>query len=262
MKKHQCLVRASGLSFSYNGSNKPVFRDLSLSIPTGSTTAILGPNGSGKTTLLQLILGFLRPSEGVIELDGRLQNSYSRRDMGRFMALVPQSEHLAFNLSALEYVLLGRAPYLSPLQAPRASDLEVARSALYAAGADDLAGRSIDTLSGGEQQLVAVARALAQEPRMLLMDEPTAHLDLHNQGRVLEVMRRLAADGVTVAFTTHNPNLAADLATDVILMCDGTVLAAADTSSVLTEENLSRTYDVPVEVLQVGNRRMICLRDA
>jgi iron complex transport system ATP-binding protein len=180
--------------------------------------------------------------------------------MGRFMALVPQNEHLAFNLSALEYVLLGRAPYLRPLQAPGAADVEVALAALQAAGAGELRERTIDTLSGGEQQLIAVARALAQEPRLLLMDEPTAHLDLGNQGRVLDVVRRLAAAGVTVAFTTHNPNLAADLATYVILMRSGTVLAAAPTQSVLTEENLSRTYGVPVEVIQVRGRHMIWLR--
>lgn len=261
MKEHQDLVCACGLSFSYNGSGKAVFQDLSLSIPAGSITAILGPNGSGKTTLLHLVLGFLRPSDGIIELDGRPQAGYARRDMGRFMALVPQSEHLAFNLSALEYVLLGRAPYLKPLQAPRSADLEVALAALEAAGAGELKDRSIDTLSGGEQQLIAVARALAQQPRLLLMDEPTAHLDLSNQGRVLEVVRRLAGDGVTVAFTTHNPNLAAGLATHVILMCEGSVLAAAATRCALTEENLSRTYGVPVEVLEMGERRMIYLRD-
>ena len=261
MKKDHGLVCASGLSFSYNGSGQSVFEDLSLTIPAGSVTAILGPNGSGKTTLLHLILGFLRPNRGEIALGGRPLVSYSRREMGRFMALVPQSEHLAFNLSAVEYVLLGRAPYLRPLQAPRAGDLEVAHAALEEAGADDLKDRSIGTLSGGEQQLVAVARALAQQPRLLLMDEPTAHLDLGNQGRVLDVVRRKAADGVTVVFTTHNPNLASGLASHVILMARGSVRPAAPARSALTEENLSRTYGVPVQVLDVAGRRMICLRE-
>jgi iron complex transport system ATP-binding protein len=255
------LVSTENLSFSYNGSSGTVFEGLRLSIPPRSVTAILGPNGSGKTTLLHLMLGFLRPKNGVIRLAGRPQHHYSRREMGRFMALVPQNEHLAFNLSAVEYVLLGRAPYLGPLQAPRPEDVDVAVAALRAAGAEDLSDRSIDTLSGGEQQLVAIARALAQEPRLLLMDEPTAHLDLGNQGRVLEVVRRLAADDVTVAFTTHNPNLAASLASHVILMSAGEVLAAAPTRSVLTEENLSRTYGVPVDVVEVQNRQMIWLRD-
>ena len=262
MKEHHELVSVRGLAFSYNGSEGSVFRELSMSIPADSITAILGPNGSGKTTLLHLVLGFLRPNEGLIELDGRRQHHYSRREMGRFMALVPQNEHLTFNLSALEYVLLGRAPYLRPLQAPRTEDVEVALAALDSAGARELKARSIDTLSGGERQLVAVARALAQEPRLLLMDEPTAHLDLGNQGRVLQVVRRLGASGVSVAFTTHNPNLAARLATHVVLMSEGRVLTAGATGSVLTEENLSRTYGVPVDVLRLGDRQVIWLRDA
>lgn len=262
MRERQTLVSAQGLAFSYNGSGKAVFRDLSVNIPDGSITAILGPNGSGKTTLLHLILGFLHPNQGLIQLDGRRQSHYSRREMGRFMALVPQNEHLAFNLSSLEYVLLGRAPYLGPLQTPTGRDREVACAALRSTGAEDLRDRSLDTLSGGEQQLVAIARALAQEPRLLLMDEPTAHLDLGNQGRVLDVVRRLAGEGVTVAFTTHNPNLAASLASHVILMSGGGVLAADATRLVLTEENLSRTYGVDVAVVQVGGRQTIWLRDA
>jgi iron complex transport system ATP-binding protein len=261
MEETETIVSASNIWFSYNGPQRPVVRDLSVDIPSGSITAILGPNGSGKTTLLRLLLGFLLPREGMVYVAGRPLVSYSRREMGRLMALVPQSEHIAFNFSALEYVLLGRAPYLGPLESPGVIDQQVALDALQAVGAESLGDRSIAALSGGEQQLVILARAIAQQPQVLLMDEPMSHLDLGNQGRILSIMRRLAASGVTVVFTTHDPNAAVTVATHVVLMRRGEVLAAASPAEAMTGANLSGVYGVPVDVLQVGHRTLICLHD-
>ncbi len=261
MKGTAATIATENLHFSYNGPQQPVLRGLSVEIPAGSLTAILGPNGSGKTTLLRLLLGFLPPSEGTIAIAGRPLSSYSRREMGRLMALVPQSEHIPFNFSALEYVLLGRTPYLRPLESPRPLDRQVAQDALRAVGAEALAHRSVAALSGGEQQLVTLARAVAQQPQILLMDEPMSHLDLGNQGRILSIMRQMTAAGVTVIFTTHDPNVAATVATHVILMRRGEVLAAAPPAQAMNEANLSETYGVPVAVLQVGDRPLICLRE-
>jgi iron complex transport system ATP-binding protein len=254
------IISASNLWFSYNGPQRPVMRDLSVTIPAGSITAILGPNGSGKTTLLRLLLGFLRPREGLVRVAGQPLTSYSRRELGRLMALVPQSEHIAFNFSALEYVLLGRAPYLRPLESPRPIDHQVALDALKAAGVDALRDRAVSSLSGGEQQLVILARALAQQPEVLLMDEPTSHLDLGNQGRILGIMRQMAASDVTVIFTTHDPNAAATVATHVVLLRQGEILTAASTDQAMTTARLSETYGVPVEVVQISPRSLICLR--
>ncbi len=254
-------ISTENLYFSYNGPQRPVLRGLSVGIPAGSLTAILGPNGSGKTTLLRLLLGFLPPSEGMIAVAGQPLSSYSRREMGRLMALVPQSEHIPFNFSALEYVLLGRTPYLRPLESPRPLDRQVAMDALKSVGAEALAERSVAALSGGEQQLVILARAVAQQPRILLMDEPMSHLDLGNQGRILSIMRQMAASEVTVIFTTHDPNAAATVASYVVLMRHGEVLAAAPPAQSMTDANLSETYGVPVAVLQAGNRPLICLRE-
>lgn len=251
------IISISDLWFSYDGPARPALQGLSLEIPRGAVVAILGPNGAGKTTLLHLILGFLTPSRGAIELGGRPQGSYTRREMGRLMALVPQREHIPFNFSATEYVLLGRAPYLRPLEGPRPADRHAARKALQAAGAADLARRDVSALSGGEQQQIAVARALAQQPRILLLDEPTSHLDLGNQGRVMDVVRRLAGEGVTVIFTTHDPNLAAITAEHVVLMQRGQVHTAAPPAVALTSQALSETYGVPVEVLRINGRTMI-----
>jgi len=268
----RAIIDVSDLWFSYDGTDgadggtsdvrhpgQAVLQGLELEIPAGSITAILGPNGSGKTTLLHLILGLLSPGRGTIRLAGRPQASYSRREMGRLMALVPQSEAITFNFSVLEYVLMGRAPYLGPLEMPRPTDRQVAAAALEMTGAGALQDRPVSALSGGEHQLIILARALAQEPRILLLDEPTSHLDLGNQERILRILRRLSAAGVTVVLTTHDPNVAAAVADTVVLMDRGKVFSAAPAASALTAHNLSAVYGVPVLVLQAQDRLIICL---
>jgi iron complex transport system ATP-binding protein len=253
------IVTVSGLSFSYNGSRQAALRDLSLEVPAGTVTAILGPNGSGKTTLLRLLLGVLRPQEGTVRLAGRPQEGYSRRELSQLVGLVPQDEHIPFDFSILEYVLLGRAPYLGPLAMPGEADQQVALAALRTTGLSDLRNRPLPNLSGGERQLAVVARALAQRPRVLLLDEPTAHLDLGNKGRLLQIMRDLAAEGVTLVLTTHDPNAADAVASYVVLMRQGQVLGAGPAEAMLTSEKLSATYGVPVEVFQAGAKRVVLL---
>jgi iron complex transport system ATP-binding protein len=253
------ILSASHLSFSYSGAGPSVLRDLSLEIPAGQITAILGPNGSGKTTLLRLLLGVLRPQSGQIHLAGRVLSSYPRRERGQLLGLVPQDEHIAFDFSVLEYTLLGRAPYLGTLQMPGEADRQMALQSLSAVGLEPLQDRSMPNLSGGERQLAVLARALAQQPQLLLMDEPTAHLDLANQARLLEIMHSLVAQGVTLVLTTHDPGLAASVAGHAVLMHQGQVLAAGPPSSVLTAEKLSETYGVPVRVYHVDGRRLILL---
>lgn len=253
------IVSASGLSFHYGGSRQMVLRDLALQIPAGEITAVLGPNGSGKTTLLRLLLGLLRPQQGQVLIAGCPQESYSRRHLSRLIGLVPQEEHIPFDFTILEYVLMGRAPYLGPLEMPGEEDCRAARAALDTAGLAHLQDRFLPTLSGGERQLATVARALAQKPRILLLDEPAAHLDLGNKSRLLDIMRALAAEGVTQVLTTHDPNLAASVAGFAVLMRHGQILDAGPPEVVLTSEKLSATYGVPVQVFQVDGRRVILL---
>jgi iron complex transport system ATP-binding protein len=254
-------LAALGLSFRYDGAKRGVLRDLTLAVPSGAVTAILGPNGSGKTTLLRLLLGVLRPQAGAIQLAGRPLSSYSRRTRSQLVGLVPQEEHVPFDFSVLEYVLLGRAPYLGPLQMPGEDDRQVALDALRTVGLTGLEGRPLPTLSGGERQLATLARALAQQPQVLLLDEPTAHLDMGNRGRLLAILCRLAAQGTTLALTTHDPNLAASVAGFAVLMRDGQILAAGPAEATLTSEMLSATYGVPVQVFKVDSRRIILLSD-
>ncbi|MEW5717752.1 MAG: ABC transporter ATP-binding protein [Chloroflexota bacterium] len=251
------ILSLSDLRFGYAKKSPTVLQGLSLDIPPGAVTAILGPNGAGKTTLLRIILGLLAPQAGKISIDGQPQKEYSRQQMSRLIGLVPQSEYVPFDFSVLEFVLLGRAPYLSPLEMPGETDRQIALEALRAIGLEHLQDRPTPSLSGGERQLAMVARALAQKPRILLLDEPTSHLDLGNRDRILGVLRALARDGVTIVFTTHDPNLVAATADYVVLMRRGALLAAGALAATLTAENLSATYGIPVQVIRWDGRLFV-----
>lgn len=257
--RRQGIISLSGVWFSYNGAQQAVIRDLDLDIPPGVVTAVLGPNGSGKTTLMRLILGSLKPRRGKVLLAQQPHDSYSRREMSQLVGLVPHEEHIPFELSVLEYVLLGRAPYMGLLQVPGKSDHHAAMEALQATGLVSLSDRPVPNLSGGERQLAVVARAIAQKPRILLLDEPTAHLDLSNQGRLLQILHTLSTEQVNLVLTTHDPNLAAKVANFVVLMRQGQVLDAGSAGSVLTAEALSAVYGVAVRVFEIGSERVILL---
>lgn len=250
------ILALDDLYFAY-AAQAQVLRGISLDILPGTITAILGPNGAGKTTLLRVILGLLKPQRGTIRLEGKPQKSFSRREMSRLVGLVPQSEYIPFDFSVLEFVLLGRAPYLGPLDMPRAADRTIALDALRMVGLEHLRERATPSLSGGERQLAMIARALAQQPRLLLLDEPTSHLDLSNRDRVLNVLRAQARAGVTVVFTTHDPNLAAVIADYVILMRQGALLAAGTLETTLTAENLTATYGIPVRVMRMDGQLFV-----
>ncbi len=251
------IISLAGVRFRYDGRMQELFSGLSLEIPAGSITALLGPNGSGKTTLLHLMLGILSPAAGTVLVARRPRQQYGRREFGKLVGLVSQDEYIPFDFTVLEYVLLGRAPRLHLLETPRAEDRRIAAAALETLGLAPLQGRSIQTLSGGERQLVMVARALAQEPAILLLDEPTSHLDLGNTRRILQVMEALRAGGKTVLFSTHDPNAAAAVADYVVLLRAGRVQAAGAMAEALTPDHLTATYGVPVEVAQVGERLLI-----
>jgi len=256
------VISVRGVRFSYNGPGHPVLSDLALDIPEAAVTAILGPNGSGKTTLLLMLLGMLAPQEGTILIRGRRPQEHSRGEMSRTLGLVPQREHFPLGFSVLEYVLLGRAPHLGLLDRPGPGDMRAATEAVARVGLAGLVDRLVPTLSGGERQLATVARALAQRPDIILMDEPTSHLDLGNRERVLKVVRALVEERVTVALTTHNPSDAAAVADHIVLMREGQVVASGRAADVLTSENLSVTYGLPVEVIRVRGSLVVLTPDS
>lgn len=250
------LLEFDRITFCYPASHQPVMENFTLGIEAGSVTAILGPNGAGKTTLLHLALGWLKPQTGDIKLEGLALDKYSRRDLGQRMSLVPQSELTAFEYSLLEFVLLGRAPHLPPLAMPGKQDLEIAARALQQVGVSHLEGRSILSISGGERQLVLVARALTQQPSLLLLDEPTSHLDLGNKVRLIHLLRELQAHGVTVLFTTHEPEVASALATNLVLMQKGRILKTGTLEETFTSQNLTRLYQSPVTVIETDAKKV------
>ncbi len=233
-----------------------VLHGVSLAAARGSITAILGPNGVGKTTLVNVVLGWIAPWSGSVEISGTNVGSLSGAERGRLISLVPQGDHIPFEYSILDYVLLGRAPYIGRLRAPGQEDVDVALAAIERAGLAGRGDHGVLETSAGERQLVLLARSLAQDPRLLLLDEPSAHLDLANKRRLVRLLRREANDGRTIVLTVHEPEFAAAVADVVVLLRRGRVLASGAPDEVMTAELLSETYGVPIEVHPVGDRRV------
>lgn len=243
------MLSAEQVSFRYAPGGPLVVDGVSLRLAEGALVGILGPNGSGKTTLLRLLSGTRRPTSGRVLLGGQPLDRLSRRDVARRIAVVPQETELAFEYSALEIVLMGRHPHLGVFTVEGPNDLRIAREALAATGTAHLAERPFHELSGGEKQRVVIAAALAQSAALLLLDEPTASLDLGYQMEVSALLLRLNQDhGVTMAISTHDLNLAAAICRELILMRDGKVLATGPTTEVLTPDNVRALYDVEADV--------------
>jgi len=223
--------------------------DVSVSIPRGSLTGLIGPNGCGKTTLLKLLSGVLSPDSGSVTLDGRALATLSKRQVARRIAVVPQETHPAFEYTVLEMALMGRHPHLGPFQLEGPADLAIAVESLSATGTAQLADRSYMSLSGGEKQRVIIASALTQSPEVLLLDEPTASLDLGYQLEIGALLRRLNKErSATMVMATHDLNLAASLCDTLVLMRQGRVLADGRTPDVLTSATVKQLYDVEADV--------------
>ncbi len=253
------ILSLNGVHFSYGPENPVVLADLSLDIPSGKVTAILGPNGTGKTTMLHIMLGLLKPAHGGVKVAGKSHKEYSKRELSQMIGLVPQFESIPFNFSVIEYVLLGRSPYLNPFQLPGDLDLDITENALKEAGISHLSDKPVTELSGGERQLVHISRVLTQQTRILLLDEPTAHLDLENQNRILSLLKRMAAQGATAVFTTHDPNAAIFAADHFVLMNQGDIEAEGNLNDVITSRNLSLIYRTPGRVEKVNGYTMVVM---
>ncbi len=231
-----------------------VIERLSAVFRAGTVTAILGPNGVGKTTLLNVCLGWHKPWSGSVLVDGQTPAAFSNRQRGRLLSLVPQSDHVPFEYTVLEYVLLGRAPFLTRTQGPREEDVAAAEDALARVGLPASARRPVLAISAGERQLVLLARSLAQDTRVLLLDEPAAHLDPANKRRLASLLDDQAAAGRCVITTVHEPQFAMQVADRVLLLAEGTILADGAPEEVMTGENLTRAYGTTIEVERCGER--------
>ena len=241
------------IKYTYHESTDTVLHNISLHIPKGLITSLLGPNGSGKTTLIDILLGWRNPDEGTILVKGKDLSTYARRERSKLISLVPQNEPIQFSFTVLDYVLFGRAPYLPPLGIPGKEDVEIAYEALKTVRLQSSYNRSITSLSGGERQLVMLAKSLAQQPEILLLDEPTSSLDPGNTEKVLGILQKLGEKGLTILYSTHDPSSAAQIADYIVMLRDGRVFLADNSESLLTSENLTNLYGAKLMVTHINN---------
>jgi iron complex transport system ATP-binding protein len=250
----------SGLSVQKSG--KAILSDVSLAAPAGQVTGLIGPNGAGKSTLLAAMLG-LEPATGSATFDAQNLPSMPRRDRARMVAFVEQSASTEERLTVRDVVALGRIPHEAAWQsAPSPEDAVIIDMALTETGMTSFAARRFDTLSGGEQQRVHLARALAQEPRLLLLDEPTSHLDIRGQLQLLALLRHKAAQGMTVVLALHDLNLAARFCDHLVVLSDGALAAEGVPRAVLTPDLLSSVYGVAARLVpDPGSDRPLIVYD-
>jgi iron complex transport system ATP-binding protein len=251
------MLQIENLAFGFPG--RTIGRDVSFSLAAGEAMCVLGPNGGGKTTLFRTLLGLLEPHGGTIVLGGVSLDSLSRREIAQRIGYVPQGHSAYFAFTVRDFVLMGRTAHLGVFSVPGRKDRELAGRVLEALGIAHLAERPVTEISGGERQLALVARALAQEPAMLVLDEPTASLDFGNQVRVLEKITALAATGISILFASHDPDHAFLTSHRVLLLAEGRALEIGPPAQVIRPDSLKRLYGVSVDVLPLAGGRHTCL---
>jgi len=251
-------IEVKSLSFSYG--DRPVLSDISFSVNKGEFLSILGPNGVGKSTLFRCMLGLLSGYTGQVLIDGIDTRNFSTREAAKHIAYIPQSSRSIFNYSVYDIVLMGRTSGLSTFRSPGKKDKDVCQWAMEKIGITHLRDRCFHRLSGGEQQLVLIARALVQKAPVLMLDEPTANLDFGNQLLVLEQAQKLAQEGYTVIQTTHHPEQSYMFSDRILAIQKGRVLTEGTPKNVLTPEILHALYGVEVDVVsRYEDRARICI---
>ena len=241
-------INAKDIDFHYNTTR--VIHGISMSLKSGDFLGIIGPNGAGKSTMLRLLCGILKPDKGTVMLFDKDLASQSHKLIAQQIAFVPQETHFALDFPVNEIVRMGRYPYKRPFQREDAADRRAVEYALEAANVINLRTRMINSLSSGERQRAVIARALAQSPRILLLDEPTSHLDLHHQFAIMELLKRLNADGMSIVVVHHDLNLASLYCQNLMLMYNGKIFARGRPGDLLTETTLKDVYGADVKIVR------------
>lgn len=242
-------VLIEDLSFKYDTDE--VLKNIDLEIPRGNFVSILGPNGSGKTTLLKNICNILKPNNGKILINNREVSNYKYKELAKIIAVVHQNSDIQFDFSVFDIVLMGRFPYTSRFKGESSKDIEIAKEAMMNTGIWELRDKGINEISGGERQRVMIARALAQEPEILILDEPISNLDIKYQVGILELCKRLNKEkGLTIIMTLHDINLAGRYSDYLILLDKGRIKIMDVPEKVLTKENISNVYGIKVDILK------------
>jgi len=254
----ELILEVDSLSYSYGKEN--VFENVSFSLRSGEVMCILGPNGSGKSTLIKCIAGIFKPATGSVHIMGENTASIGAGKIARRIGYVPQQNEVVFPFTVLDFVVMGRTPHISIFASPGAKDMKIARESLEMVGIGDLAERTLGSLSGGQRQMVLIARALAQEPTLLLLDEPTAHLDFGNQVLVLEAVQKLASSGISIVMNTHMPDHAFLVGSRAAALCNRRLLAVDEVAAVVNSEIMSSVYGVNVAVREIEDiKRKVCV---
>ena len=239
-------------AFSYR-KGSTVFKELNFSADSSGVFCLLGPNGCGKTTLLKCIAGLLTLKSGEILLNGQSISLLQRSVIASMIGYIPQEYAYTFAYSVFDVVLMGRAPHLGLFSSPSNKDFEIASECLDRVGIGRLGEKRFNEISGGERQMVLIARVLAQRPQIMLLDEPTSHLDFRNQTLVLRMISKLANDGLLVIMTSHVPNQAITYASHVTLMNQGRLVTMGKPEDVITEKNLREIYSIDVKIFEVSD---------
>ena len=247
------VLSAEHISCGYGG--RAIVHDVSFTAEAGEVVCLLGPNGAGKTTFFRTMQGFIPPVSGSIRVNGESFSHYNRRELAKLLAYVPQSQGQPFDYSVFDMVLMGRASYVRNFSAPSSKDREICESIIHHLSLDYLRNRLYTQISGGERQMVLIARAMAQEPQFLMMDEPTSSLDFGNQVRVLRQIRRLSEEGIGILMITHSPDQALLCADKVVLFRKYRSVIVGVPSEILTEDVLQDAYGVQVRFAEANDSR-------
>ena len=251
------LFDVKNISFDYDGEE--IFSNISFSIGKGDVLCILGPNGTGKTTLIKCLNGLHDIMSGEILINGENMKKLSFKQISKHIGYIPQSHVPSFPFKVFDVVLMGRTPYLNLTDSPKKVDIEIATDALKTLGIEDLKDKEYTNLSGGERQLVFLARVLCQKPDILILDEPTSHLDFGNQIKLLEIINNLAKTGLSIIMSSHFPDHAFLSSTKVAIMKDKKFIDFGSPDDVVTEDNLKKAYSIDVKLIELDNHRKVCV---
>ena len=247
------IVNVSDLKFSY--PKREVLKGIDFELYQGEVVSLLGANGCGKSTLIRLILGLIK-GKGDIAIAGKKLHDYSQKELASHIAYIPQYHNVPFNYSVLDMVVMGRVFKLGVFASPSKNDFEIARTALSTIGIASLENRAFGELSGGQKQMVLLARALTQEAKTFIMDEPVSGLDYGNQMRLLEMIKHLSSEGYTFLKTTHYPDHAILVSSRVVVMDEGRIIANGTSSEVITDEMLKSIYDIDAKIVTHDSRQL------